>query len=108
MKVSRVVIAVLCLAAFARAGLVENMIAGLKKYQTFKDDQIENARGILTTCLEYTTSVNQLAYVLSTVIGECNIRPIKEYRSKEGTPNWERQNKYWYTGYFGRGYVQLT
>ena len=109
MKVSRVVIAVLCLAAFARAGLVENMIAGLKKYDTnLKADQESNAKAIMTGCVEYTTSVNQLSYILSTAIGESSLRPIKEIRAKEGTNLFEVQNKYWYTGYYGRGYVQLT
>lgn len=46
---------------------------------------------------------NKLAYILATARHESNFRPIEEYRS-----NTDRQNAYWYTGYYGRGFVQLT
>ena len=109
MKVSRVVLALLCLTAFAKAGIVENMIIGLKKFDSkLAADQESNAKALMTACAELTTSVNQLAYVLSTAIGESSIRPIKEIRAKAGTPLYDIQNKYWYTGYYGRGYVQIT
>ena len=91
-----------------RAGIVETMIAKLKKTGSFSADQIANAQAIIQGCSAYTTSVNQLAYVLSTAIGECNLRPIKEYRAKAGTGHYDIQNKYWGTGFYGRGYVQLT
>jgi hypothetical protein len=46
---------------------------------------------------------NKLAYILATTRHESNFRPIKEYRS-----NTAQQNAYWHTGYYGRGFVQLT
>ena len=109
MKVSRVFLAVVCLAAVTRAGIVDNMIAGLKKYDPkLAADQESNARSLITACAELTTNVNQLAYVLSTAIGESSLRPIKEIRARAGTSLYTTQNKYWNSGYYGRGYVQIT
>lgn len=47
--------------------------------------------------------LNKLAYILATARHESNFRAIEEYRS-----NTDRQNAYWYTGFYGRGFVQLT
>lgn len=46
---------------------------------------------------------NKLAYILATARHESRFRPIEEYRS-----NTSQQNKYWHTGFYGRGFVQLT
>ena len=35
-------------------------------------------------------------------------QPINEYRAKPGTRGRANQDRYWLTGYYGRGYVQLT
>lgn len=45
----------------------------------------------------------KLAYILATARHESNFRPIEEHRT-----NTDRQNAYWYTGFYGRGFVQLT
>ena len=84
------------------------MLRKLGKSQAFNQKQIDNARDILQACVPYTTDERMLAYVLSTAIGESGLYPIKEYRAAEGTWLWDVQNRYWYTGYYGRGYVQLT
>jgi predicted chitinase len=42
------------------------------------------------------------------VYHECRFRSIKEIKAKEGTAVWEMQKKYWHTGYYGRGFSQLT
>ena len=105
------VISVLLLASlfvFTNADVVDTMLTKLKKTGSFSSDQLSNAKDILKGCVQYTTSVNQLAYILSTAIGESNLRPIKEYRAKAGTHHYTVQNKYWGSGYYGRGYVQLT
>lgn len=47
--------------------------------------------------------LNKLAYILATARHESNFRPIEEYRS-----NTAQQNAYWHTGFYGRGFVQLT
>ena len=70
--------------------------------------QKNNAKAILEGCVQYTTDLRALAYVLSTAIGESNIQPIKEYRASPGTSLYTVQNRYWGSGYYGRGYVQLT
>jgi predicted chitinase len=46
---------------------------------------------------------NKLAYILATAEHECSFRPIEEHRTYSA-----RQEAYWYTGYYGRGFVQLT
>jgi putative chitinase len=53
-----------------------------------------------------------LAYVLATVRWETGqtFQPVKEKRaSKDKNPRlWKIQNRYWSSGFFGRGYVQIT
>jgi len=52
---------------------------------------------------------NKLIYILATTRHESNFRPIKEYRATSSQIDvYNRQNNYWYTGYYGRGFVQLT
>lgn len=54
------------------------------------------------------TDKNQMAYVLATCWHECRFKSIREIRAKAGTKVWRMQNAYWSTGYFGRGFSQLT
>lgn len=52
---------------------------------------------------------NKLAYILGTARHESNFRPIKERRAAPSqTTVYNLQNAYWNTGYYGRGFVQLT
>lgn len=51
------------------------------------------------------------AYLLGTIRNEVgsNMLPIKEIKAKPGTVVWVKyQSKYWNTGFYGRGYSQLT
>lgn len=50
----------------------------------------------------------QVSYVLGTVYHECRFRSIREIRAKPGTPIYNMQERYWHTGYYGRGFCQLT
>lgn len=56
--------------------------------------------------------LRELAYVLATTRWETmhTFQPIRERRfSQANNPReWARQNVYWKTGFYGRGYVQLT
>jgi len=52
--------------------------------------------------------INKLAYILATAWHESRLTPIKEYRANSGTALYATQNNYWYTGFYGRGFVQLT
>lgn len=54
------------------------------------------------------TDIRKLAYILATAMWESKLTPIREIRAKVGTPLYDQQNTYWNTGYYGRGYVQLT
>lgn len=51
---------------------------------------------------------NQFAYILGTCWHECRFRSIPEIRAKPGTQVWRWQNAYWPSGYYGRGFSQLT
>lgn len=50
----------------------------------------------------------KLAYMLATAWHESRLRPIREIRAQQGSEVWYIQNKYWSSGYYGRGYVQIT
>ena len=52
----------------------------------------------------------QFCYILATVWHECRFRPGPERRAhKYRQPRlWKLQERYWPSGYYGRGYVQLT
>lgn len=53
------------------------------------------------------TDIRQIAYCFATAAHETGWKfaPIKEFRGKTLT---RQQKKYWGSGYYGRGYVQLT
>lgn len=48
------------------------------------------------------------AYILGTCYNECRFKSIPERRAVAGSAVWKLQEKYWYTGYYGRGYSQIT
>lgn len=52
--------------------------------------------------------VRKLVYMLAVAWHESRLQPIREIRAAPGTAVYEIQNGYWGTGYYGRGYVQLT
>ncbi len=52
---------------------------------------------------------NKLAYILATAWHESKLRPIQEQRAAPSQIElYKRQNRYWSSGYYGRGFVQLT
>jgi len=55
-------------------------------------------------------SVEEAAYVLATVQHETarTFQPIKEYRARQGTKLRATQDRYWLSGFYGRGYVMIT
>lgn len=50
----------------------------------------------------------KLAYILATARHEAHFLPIPERRCSVGSTCWYAQEKYWHTGYYGRGLTQLT
>lgn len=76
---------------------------------TATDERIDNVAMLAHTMLEYSiTRPTQQAYVLATVAHECGFRSIPEIRARVGTRVRAMQDKYWHTGYYGRGFSQLT
>lgn len=64
---------------------------------------------LIDTCeAEKVTVREQVAYILATVYHECRFKSIPEIRAKPGTVVWKMQERYWHTGYYGRGFSQLT
>lgn len=80
-----------------------------RAFPSMDGDQRANAQTLIQEATSLgVTDLGQLAYILATTIGECNVRPIKEIRARAGTSLRRTQDRYWSTNYFGRGYVQLT
>jgi hypothetical protein len=54
--------------------------------------------------------LRKIAYFLATIKWETanTFSPIKERRARPGTAVRTLQDRYWGTGYYGRGYIQLT
>lgn len=73
------------------------------------DVQKESVSVILQTIDEFEIKdPNKVAYILGTCWHESRFSPIKEIRAKPGTQVYRFQNRYWSSGYYGRGFVQIT
>ena len=89
----------------------EKWITGIEEAWNTKLDSVQrdSARQIARSFGEYgDDDGRKLAYILATAWHESKLRPIREYRAKSGTALYEQQNRYWLSGYYGRGFVQLT
>jgi len=72
-------------------------------------DQQNNIKLIVNAFSVYgDNNKSKLAYILATAWHESWLKPIKEFRAAQGTSLYNTQNQYWYTGFYGRGFVQLT
>lgn len=91
--------------AFIRAQRVQFILrACVLAYGTLDAVQQDSIKRIVRAFDQYgDKDRNKLVYILATARHESNFRPIEEYRSHTA-----QQNAYWYTGYYGRGFVQLT
>lgn len=82
-----------------------------KAFGPLKQEQVE-ALEFLLDSFEGSAwkDVRHIAYALSTVKHETadTYKPIKEYRSRVGSKGRANQDRYWLSGYYGRGFVQLT
>lgn len=66
--------------------------------------QVDSLNQIFLAWTEYGDGdTRKLAYITATAEHESTFKPIKETYG-----NTAQQQKYWNTGYFGRGFVQLT
>ena len=71
--------------------------------------QIDSIKRIAQAFRKYGDGDRQkLAYILATARHESRFEPKKEYRESQFSPRRANQDRYWLTGYYGRGFVQLT
>lgn len=80
------------------------------KAQRFSSVQEQAPALIAMNCdREGVKDVRHVAYMLATCWHESRWSPIREIKAKEDSDIWKLyQSKYWPSGFFGRGYVQLT
>ena len=73
------------------------------------NEQLGNAKLIMEAAIQFgIQDRRQLAYMLSTALAECSLRCIREIKRESNPQYWENQKKYWDTGYYGRGFTQIT
>lgn len=73
-------------------------------------EQVDGLEFLLGKLEQDDFSVQQASYVLSTVDHETahTFQPIKEIRERANSPRRANQDRYWLSGFMGRGYVQIT
>jgi hypothetical protein len=86
-----------------------------KKKTKKKTLSVQTANGVDFLLDQFANSpvwkdIRHVAYAMATIAHETawTFLPIKEYRAKKGSRGYNNQNRYWLSGYYGRGYVQLT
>jgi hypothetical protein len=80
-----------------------------KRFGAPTQRQAETIAQIVTSfMLNGDRDFKKLAYILATAYHESKLRPIVEIRDRPGTDLYKLQERYWSSGYYGRGYVQLT
>lgn len=84
--------------------------AHVRQVFSLDDEQVRSMNAIFDAFERYGDGdPRKLGYILATAWHESRLRPIREIKASEGTTVWEQyQKKYWYTGFYGRGFVQLT
>lgn len=84
-------------------------IAASSRTRTTTQEQSDNLATILQECAaQGVTMPEQVAYIVGTAWHEARMRCIPEIRAKPHTVVRRMQDRYWGTGYYGRGFVQLT
>ena len=107
MRVLLLVLAVSSLALCQESPVVTKMLQKLSKTAPYTPEQITHAKVILQACVPFTNDLNKLSYVVGTAIFETGLKSFKERRCSPTESCYRSQEKYWYTGYWGRGYVPL-
>lgn len=80
-----------------------------KSIRTLNAEQVDSVGHIVNSFQRHGDGdPAKLVYILATAWHESLLRPIKEYRAAEGSALRDRQNRYWLSGFYGRGFVQLT
>lgn len=91
----------------------KSFFAGYRKaFGAVKQDQVNGLEFLLSAFEQDTTwkDIRHIAYALATIKHETanTFKPIKEYRARAGAKGRANQDRYWLSGYYGRGYVQIT
>lgn len=80
-----------------------------KSIRTLNAEQVDSVGHIVNSFQRHGDGdPAKLVYILATAWHESMLRPIKEYRAAEGSALRDRQDRYWLSGFYGRGFVQLT
>ena len=77
-------------------------------FPNLNEQQYLNAQIIINTAFAQTQVEQQIVYFLATAYGAARMFPVRERLAKVGSKTRKYQMKYWDTGFFGRGYVQIT
>lgn len=79
-------------------------------FGSLNQSQVEGLDFLLDRLEQDKFTLKHIAYILATVGHESahTFQPIKERRGRAGTAIRKIQDRYWGTGYYGRGYVQIT
>lgn len=86
-------------------------------FGSLNQGQVDGLNFLLDKLEQDTFSLKQTAYILATIHHETGVRrngelqtfqPIKELRERSDSPRRANQDRYWLTGYYGRGLVQIT
>lgn len=90
---------------------------GVRRFLESKDleltqDRVEALEFLITSFENQPVwkNIAHISYALATLAHETawTFKPIKEYRARVGSKGRANQDRYWLSGYYGRGYVQLT
>lgn len=79
-------------------------------FGSVSQSQVEGLEFLLGKLESDSWSLPQVAYILATVDHEAahTFHPIKEFRARAGSKGRANQDRYWLSGFYGRGYVQIT
>ncbi|MBK6860982.1 MAG: hypothetical protein IPK91_02725 [Saprospiraceae bacterium] len=80
-----------------------------KSFGPLNEAQAKSVAQIVLSFLNYgDRDLRKLAYILATAWHESKLLLVKEKRCAVGTNCYKLQEAYWYSNYYGRGFVQLT
>jgi putative chitinase len=77
--------------------------------KTFNEQQKKAVESIQQALTELDIREQRfIAYIYATAWHESKLKPVKERRAKLNTRLRTLQDRYWESGYYGRGFVQIT
>jgi len=103
------IIATIIISILTVPNMVETLNAA-RQIGALSATQIASVKAIITSFGKYGDGdLRKLAYIIGLAYHESRLQPIKEIKAKPGTYVWDNyQYRYWPSGYYGRGFVQIT